>query len=391
MAEFSYPFDAGTGAILTEDDWSDMAKNWQDDGVITNLLNSVDLTVTTLSAPNAVVIKTGTALIQGFMYRSTADLTLAFSTNATGNPRRDRVVLRLDRNTNTIAAVVKEGTPAASPAIPALNTTYPIYEIPLGWFQVAAGGSTVAPGVITTDRQVTSRYVRVSEATSGLPQGSVVYRPTTNKFYTVGSSGVPVEIGGTAAFITATNGSKPIGANAFNGLTVLETNTRRLTSYSTTAADYEPPVGVGFLRYKQTDSPTQAGASSIIDPNVWVTPQLEGEYRASGEIFYSSNTAAATAIFSLSGNANNIPKGVFRHITGASTSVVHTTSDAFSSGCTIGTPVANTVYAASYDFYIFVGPSGTKTDIAIRTSARSGSSVWTVCYGSYIRLEKVLS
>lgn len=340
MAEFSYPFDGGSGAILTEDDWSEMARNWQDDGVITSTLSALNLRLGSLSEPNTIILNPGAAIVQGFMYRNTDELDLTFSTNTSGNPRIDRIVLRLDRTTNSIQAVVKEGTPAASPVAPTLNTTYPIYEISLAIYTVNAGASTVSVGAITADRPIASRYIRVSTAASGHPHGSIVWNPDTNAFSGVNSSGALVSLGSSAA----------------------------------PAAAFVVKTGVG--------TPV-SGASAVIDAEVRYTLPTTGRYRVSGEAYYLSDASSATAVFSLTGPTSTGIRGVFRHIS-STTNVVHTTSSSFSGGCSIGTPASSTIYAVSYDFILTATATG---EVAIRTSTHSGSSEWQIRSGSYMRVE----
>lgn len=97
-------------------------------------------------------VEPGSAYLEGYMYRNTADLDLEHAVGDPTNPRIDRVVVRLDRSvgSRSIHAVVKQGTPATTPQPPALQRDAIIYEISLAQVRVNAGASTIAS--ITDER-----------------------------------------------------------------------------------------------------------------------------------------------------------------------------------------------------------------------------------------------
>lgn len=80
-------------------------------------------------------------------------LTLATAPSGT-NSRIDRVVLRLDTSTavRSVSLAVLTGTPAASPAAPALTRSGNIYELALADIRVGAGVVTITNSVITDKR-----------------------------------------------------------------------------------------------------------------------------------------------------------------------------------------------------------------------------------------------
>lgn len=101
-------------------------------------------------------VKIGSALIQGKIYENTAAVTLTVAANASGNPRIDTLVLRVDYVAQTIRAVLKQGTPAGSPTPPALTQSAGVtWEIPLANIAVANGFSTIAQADITDRRRAT--------------------------------------------------------------------------------------------------------------------------------------------------------------------------------------------------------------------------------------------
>lgn len=96
-----------------------------------------------------VEVQIGAAMVNGYVYRNTAVETLAVAANASGNPRIDTVILRLDYVARTIRLVVKQGTPAGSPVAPTLTQNASFWEIPLADIAVANGFVTLAQSTIT--------------------------------------------------------------------------------------------------------------------------------------------------------------------------------------------------------------------------------------------------
>jgi len=101
----------------------------------------------------SVSLATGWAWLQGYWYQNDAALALAIGAANPTLPRIDRIILRLDvLSGRTIAAVVLAGTPAASPAAPALTQTTDTWEISLAQVAVAAGATSIVAGNITDER-----------------------------------------------------------------------------------------------------------------------------------------------------------------------------------------------------------------------------------------------
>lgn len=69
-------------------------------------------------------------------------------------PRKDRIVVRLDKSVGTRLATiaVKTGTPAASPSAPALTRAGNIFEISLAVVTVGANVLSISAGNITDER-----------------------------------------------------------------------------------------------------------------------------------------------------------------------------------------------------------------------------------------------
>src|SRR5262245_55754681 len=60
----------------------------------------------------------GSAFVTGVRYDNSATLSKTATNNGSGNPRVDRLALRLDKTNKVITAQIVEGTPAGSPTPP---------------------------------------------------------------------------------------------------------------------------------------------------------------------------------------------------------------------------------------------------------------------------------
>lgn len=78
----------------------------------------------------------GAALVKGIMFVSDALEELDIASNASGNPRIDSIILQRDLVAQTVRLVVSAGTPAATPAKPAIDT---VNEIEVAWVWVEDG------------------------------------------------------------------------------------------------------------------------------------------------------------------------------------------------------------------------------------------------------------
>jgi hypothetical protein len=173
MAETYYPFDAGSGASVAENQWGEMAQFWMGTGVIRNQLNN--LNVFADSTGMQVKGDTGKAYIKGYFYKNDALKVLAIAAANATNPRIDRVILRVDWTANTITMLVLTGVAAASPTPPALTQSASVWEISLCQVRVDAGVSTIAANKITDERVLAgiSPYFYTN-------QGSQTSYPTAN-------------------------------------------------------------------------------------------------------------------------------------------------------------------------------------------------------------------
>lgn len=152
MAEFGYFFDAvqANGAWDRTYESADFAQLFDaafTSGVIPGKDNALVVTGGTNDAGTApaVIIGTGAAFINGYMYVNTEakKIDLAPLANTTAN-RKDRVVIQLNLNTRLLEAVVLTGTPDTNPAAPSLTWSDPVYQLAIADVTIAPGATTLS-------------------------------------------------------------------------------------------------------------------------------------------------------------------------------------------------------------------------------------------------------
>lgn len=162
MAESFFPFDAGVGASVTENEWQRMARRFLATGVIgDNYLSGLALIATGDSL--TVTVQPGGAWIEGFYYDTDAAVPLVLSAAPPALPRIDTIVVRLDRTANAVTLAVVEGVAAGSPTAPTLTQTDALYDLPLYDVLRPAAQSVVNPGDLT-DRRLFVRNLGAAEA-----------------------------------------------------------------------------------------------------------------------------------------------------------------------------------------------------------------------------------
>lgn len=157
MAESSWPFHDGVdGTPVLEDQWSYMARQWAATGVV-GAPGDANLQVFANSSGREVHVRAGRASVRGHWFLSTAQETLAIAANASGNPRIDRIVLRLDPSSNEATLAVLTGTPGTVPTAPSLTQTDTgVYELTLAQVAVANGAASISALNVTDERTFTS-------------------------------------------------------------------------------------------------------------------------------------------------------------------------------------------------------------------------------------------
>ncbi|TDD97177.1 hypothetical protein [Actinomadura rubrisoli] len=161
MAEQYYPFDTGTGASVTDDQWTTMARNLRRTGIEGDISNE-SLKVKPSSSTRASIVSPGEAWVIGHQYLSNAEISLPHAENISGKPRIDLIVLRIDRTADTIHPVVITGVPADNPVTPDLLGNHSAFistldpgaqwDLPLGQVRVEAGAAVIAADKYTDIR-----------------------------------------------------------------------------------------------------------------------------------------------------------------------------------------------------------------------------------------------
>jgi hypothetical protein len=159
MAKTYFPFDAGAGKDVMENQWGQMARFWRTTGVIKQAAGASlnEMAVFADSSGMQVKVPSGEAWVEGFYFKSTAQETLSISTAHATLTRWDTVIIRLDWTANTIDLAVLTGTASASPSDPALTQNTTTWEIALARVVVGAAVSTIASDKIV-DQRTLSRY-----------------------------------------------------------------------------------------------------------------------------------------------------------------------------------------------------------------------------------------
>ncbi len=160
------PFDAGTGANVTEATWRNFMRHMlgSASGVIRGFLN--EFAVSTAGTGLTVTADTGECWIRGHYGQSTALKTLAIAAAHATLARKDRVILRADFTNNRVEVDVLTGVAAASPVVPAVTQSTTIWETSLAIVDVTAADTVIAASQITDDRIFTSAHGRWRQATA---------------------------------------------------------------------------------------------------------------------------------------------------------------------------------------------------------------------------------
>lgn len=149
MAEVSYPTAGGGG--VTDARYEALIGSVLPSGLIGSPALS-SLVYADSSGRQVKVQPSRAAMVRGFRWESDgAGITRSIAANASGNPRIDLAVLRLNRNDFTVTFQVIQGTPAASPVAPTVtqNTgSTGVWELPLAQITVANNATTLAAATV---------------------------------------------------------------------------------------------------------------------------------------------------------------------------------------------------------------------------------------------------
>ena len=166
MTEYYFPFDAGAGANVAENQWAKMARLWRPDGVISGYLNMLSV----YGDNTGMLVKeaTGAAWLEGGYYENDSIKTLAIDASHATLDRIDRIILRMDWVNNTILVAVLKGTNAASPVAPTVTQTFgTLWEISLATVSIAATITSITAAMVTDTRTYSPAPGRISALTGG--------------------------------------------------------------------------------------------------------------------------------------------------------------------------------------------------------------------------------
>jgi hypothetical protein len=145
------PYDDGLGANRTEEWFRQHFAPITGSGVIAGI--DGDFAVTQhAGGDQSVDVAAGQCFIRGQWGKSTSTKTVGLSAAHATLARIDRIVLRNDFSANKISIEVLEGTPGATPAIPALTQSSSRWEIGLARIARAATDNVVGTADITDER-----------------------------------------------------------------------------------------------------------------------------------------------------------------------------------------------------------------------------------------------
>lgn len=151
-------------ANMAQADWLEVETAKWANGVLAGKRNTFTVTTT---GGLGISVNTGDAIVQGFGFWADATTALTCATADPTNPRIDRAVLHADLSAHTASIILLTGTPAPSPAAPALTQTSTVWEVSLYQVRVNASQTTLTGGSLTDER---------TYAAPNIPAGGV---PTT--------------------------------------------------------------------------------------------------------------------------------------------------------------------------------------------------------------------
>jgi hypothetical protein len=187
VAQYSRPT-PDNGRVITDDDYEQLTSGYALDSINGSTADSFPVYAD--STGRQVKIRSGKkAIVRGYLWGSdiSADEVVPTTTNTSGNPRIDRLVLRLDRTTRNVRTALLTGTPGVTPAPPALtqNTgTSGFWDFPLARWQVATGYTTIAASDVVAEGWYTANQSRLACLSTGIRPAGAAVEPGMELFET---------------------------------------------------------------------------------------------------------------------------------------------------------------------------------------------------------------
>lgn len=141
MAQSSWPAPAD-GRVVTDVEYEMLAAHFSGDGVYGDPSDPAVVTAGVGLTVNVRADVFASVRGHGWTSGSTGDA-LDIAPNSSGTTRVDRIVLRLDRSTWTVRAVVKEGVPDEGPPVLTTGDAFTTYEVLLANVTVLNGANSV--------------------------------------------------------------------------------------------------------------------------------------------------------------------------------------------------------------------------------------------------------
>lgn len=123
----------------------------------------------TAGAGRDVNVATGRAFLKGHWYENDAIVNLSLSTNTSGLPRWDRVILQINLTTGTPSLKVIEGGYAVLPSVPALAPVENVVQMSLARIYIPNGYAAVSAYYVHDERQFANNaYHQINYSTRNL-------------------------------------------------------------------------------------------------------------------------------------------------------------------------------------------------------------------------------
>lgn len=191
QASWPSPNHGSPARAVTDAEYPHLAP-WAADGVF----QSASDVVYGNSSGREVHVRAGKyGLIQGHAWASgTSDFVLAIAANTSGSTRIDTAVLRLDRSTWDVTAVVRQGTPGAGPPMLQRDAgDTGLREIPVADVTVDNGVAVIASSKVVARTLFQSGATRpcnlITDVQATLDDGDMVYEASTGRWIGWTSSG----------------------------------------------------------------------------------------------------------------------------------------------------------------------------------------------------------
>jgi hypothetical protein len=190
MSDDAYPL-PGVSAMSTVGQWEEFFHPAFGSGIISG--EGSEMAPSLDSSGRNVVIQPGGAIVRAF-YKPVSTATYTPIPAASSQNRIDRLVLRLNRAASTAASfivpTVITGTPAASPAIPAVTqTSGGLWDLPIAHWTSASNGSLSG---LVDERMKISSPMAVMNSTAGTPvldRAALLIQPDTGNLLVSSSPG----------------------------------------------------------------------------------------------------------------------------------------------------------------------------------------------------------